>query len=204
MYNQVSVNLGGGFAGLHPVSDPAASMQEGNMSLLRDEDRKCPYRERKPFAPRFWGRAILAPSGCREWQGSLGSNGYGQVYYRGRQHKAHRVSWIESHGTIPAGLCVLHRCDNRRCINPEHLFLGTVADNARDMMEKGRCSHAVVGLAAKLSVRTHCGNGHEFSESNTMWRTDGSRRCKICNRMHQNANKRRRMAALDRAPGGMS
>jgi hypothetical protein len=54
---------------------------------------------------------------------------------------AHRHIWEECFGSIPSGLCVLHRCDNRKCINPEHLFLGTLADNIHDMNSKGRQRH---------------------------------------------------------------
>lgn len=84
-------------------------------------------------------------SGCWNWIGSKNRDGYGQIrversgfngYFR-----AHRVSWIYHHGEIPDGLCVLHRCDNPGCVNPEHLFLGTQADNMRDRNAKGRLPH---------------------------------------------------------------
>lgn len=77
-------------------------------------------------------------SGCRIWMGSCAANGYGQIGYRGRNAYAHRVSWALHRGPVPAGLSVLHRCDIRCCVNPEHLFLGTARDNVRDMMKKDR------------------------------------------------------------------
>lgn len=74
---------------------------------------------------------------CLEWQGAR-LRGYGRVRRAGRMQYAHRVAWEEVNGPIPDGLLVLHRCDNPPCVRPEHLFLGTDADNARDKAEKGR------------------------------------------------------------------
>lgn len=79
-------------------------------------------------------------TGCRIWTGSL-SHGYGQIGFAKRIYKTHRLAWESKYGPIPDGLGVLHHCDNRPCINPEHLFLGTNADNIRDMCSKGRMAH---------------------------------------------------------------
>jgi hypothetical protein len=79
--------------------------------------------------------------GCQEWIGHVSKKGYGQICFGGHQGKltyAHRASWMLRHGGIPDGLCVLHRCDNPRCVNTEHLFLGTKKDNVDDMISKGR------------------------------------------------------------------
>lgn len=79
-------------------------------------------------------------TGCHEWQLSL-SSGYGQLNLHGdKPIGAHRFAWIRANGPIPDGLHVLHRCDNRRCVNVEHLFLGTNLDNIQDMNQKGRAS----------------------------------------------------------------
>lgn len=78
-------------------------------------------------------------SGCLLWIGSYNSGGYGRVTCEdGRRLLAHRVAWMEEHGQIPDGLGVLHYCDVPPCINVDHLFLGTQADNDADMWAKGR------------------------------------------------------------------
>lgn len=77
-------------------------------------------------------------SGCHIWMASCMKNGYGQIGYKGTNAYAHRVSWLLQKGPIPDGMNVLHRCDTRCCINPDHLFLGSQMDNIHDMMRKGR------------------------------------------------------------------
>jgi len=77
-------------------------------------------------------------SGCWLWIGSINRLGYGQTAYFSGITKAHRLSWSVHRGPIPDRMMVLHKCDNRQCINPDHLFLGTQTDNMRDMTAKGR------------------------------------------------------------------
>lgn len=83
-------------------------------------------------------RTITTEAGCMEWQGCLNSYGYGTVRRGGKYLGTHRISWMENVGPIPDGLWVLHKCDNRKCINPDHLFLGDAADNMQDKARKGR------------------------------------------------------------------
>lgn len=76
-------------------------------------------------------------SGCHEWQSVIHRDGYGKFHFEGRQAQAHRVAYQLFVGD-PAGSQVLHKCDNRKCVNPEHLFLGAARDNVKDMDAKGR------------------------------------------------------------------
>lgn len=80
-------------------------------------------------------------SGCWIWTGSgsgKAAGNHGNFWYEGRMQRAHRVAWRLFRGEIPEGLNVCHRCDVPRCVNPEHLFLGTQQDNIADMVVKGR------------------------------------------------------------------
>lgn len=81
---------------------------------------------------------FVTECGCQIWTAATSMKGYGQFNKGGKDYLAHRASWTISHGPIPAGLWVLHRCDTPPCINPDHLFLGTAADNTADMIRKGR------------------------------------------------------------------
>lgn len=84
---------------------------------------------------RFWNKVAKGP-GCWYWQGAGGA--YGKVRLDGRSVSAHRLAWQLKRGPIPAGLHVLHRCDNPRCVRPSHLFLGDHSDNMKDAARKGR------------------------------------------------------------------
>ena len=87
---------------------------------------------------RFWSKVTKAPGdGCWDWTATHDRKGYG-LFHAGRNGRAHRVSWEMTHGPIPEGLFVCHRCDRPMCVRPDHLFLGTHADNTADMVAKGR------------------------------------------------------------------
>jgi hypothetical protein len=77
-------------------------------------------------------------TGCWIWTGFMNYSGYGMATVHQKAMRAHRYSWIIHKGDIPKGMCVLHKCDNRGCVNPSHLWIGSHADNMRDMCRKGR------------------------------------------------------------------
>lgn len=84
----------------------------------------------------FWLR-VEKSDGCWNWTGKL-VKGYGSFRLKGVSGRANRVSWFLAHGNLPKELHVLHKCDNPKCVRPDHLFLGTHLDNMRDMVEKNR------------------------------------------------------------------
>ncbi len=84
---------------------------------------------------RFMSKVTPTPS-CWLWDATIMNTGYGQIYYKRKLQLAHRVSYMLFVGTIPKGLWVLHNCDNRRCVNPNHLYVGTRQDNMDDMINR--------------------------------------------------------------------
>ncbi len=112
-----------------------------------------------PLSERLWSRVRkLGLNDCWEWVGPTTQAGYGKLGAGLRGGKillAHRVAFEDTYGSIPSGLCVLHRCDNRPCVNPTHLWLGTKRDNLLDAIAKGHWTpyHPCYGMrnGAKLS-----------------------------------------------------
>lgn len=114
-------------------------------SLVRGLSRSCGCLQRdiRPSNAERFAACLSAPTpnGCIEWRGTLSPKGYGlfsRIDAKPRIARAHRLAWEMANGTIPEGLRVLHKCDNPPCVNVEHLFLGTDADNTHDAMRKGR------------------------------------------------------------------
>jgi hypothetical protein len=145
---------------------------------------------------RFWAKVDRGdPDECWTWLAYRRPDGYGSLRMGTlgvdrRNERAHRLSWTLANGPIPAGLLVLHRCDNPSCVNPAHLFLGTDQDNADDRQSKGR------GVRNGNQDKTHCAHGHLLAGANVYHRPRGGRSCRAC---HQVAVRRYRAAARQRS-----
>jgi hypothetical protein len=96
-------------------------------------------RKQRPLSERLWEKVAKGNSDdCWTWLGSFDSRGYGQFWHDKTVRRAHRVAFELEKGEIPNGLCVLHKCDNPLCCNPEHMRLGSQRDNMQDRYDKGR------------------------------------------------------------------
>ncbi|WP_082053079.1 HNH endonuclease [Gordoniibacillus kamchatkensis] len=113
-----------------------------------------------PLEERYWSKVKKSENGCWEWAASIDTHGYGHIKVDGRLKLSHRVAYELAFGTIPEGLLVCHKCDNRRCVNPDHLFLGTNDDNVHDAVVKGRLH--TPQYRAKLSQRMKGSNNPCF------------------------------------------
>lgn len=131
-----------------------------------------------PVHERFWSK-VDTSGACWNWTAAIDKAGYGRI--SGPQRTmlyAHRTAWELTYGAIPPGLFVCHHCDNRRCVNPKHLFVGSSYQNTHDMLAKNR------GQANKNSAKTHCPKGHPYAGSNLIrlksYTGNGRRDCRAC------------------------
>lgn len=123
------------------------------------------------YIERWKARCVINERGCWLWQGFKHHNGYGEASYRGKAWRLHRAVLVITKGPIPDDWDACHTCDEPSCINPEHLFGGSRADNVEDMRRKGRGNH---------QKQTACKYGHPFDEDNTWVDSRNFRHCRRC------------------------
>lgn len=87
----------------------------------------------------FWNKVDIGEiNDCWNWKASCNKQGYGHVSFGGKHMQSHRVAWELTNGSIESGMFLCHKCDNPKCVNPNHMFIGTPKDNMQDMITKGR------------------------------------------------------------------
>ena len=121
----------------------------------------------------FWN-SVNKTNSCWLWTGPISTNGYGLFCFNSKITRAHRFSFTISKGEIPKDKIICHKCDIPLCVNPDHLWLGTHADNTADKMKKGRFVNSNM-------QKQFCCRGHEFTQENT-YINKGKRFCWTCKR----------------------
>lgn len=146
---------------------------------LRQELRPVKHIRTDPSPmSRITGRYEVTDAGCWKWTGLINRAGYGYLSFGRRKHMAHRFVYEQLVGPIPDGMILCHKCDNPPCVNPEHLFLGTDAMNAKDKSAKGRHPR---------NKATTCKHGHVYTPETMYYAIDKRtgrrfRRCRLCSR----------------------
>jgi hypothetical protein len=135
-------------------------------------------------------------SDCWPWIGATDGKGRGQFWINGRLVRAPRVAWSLHHNqTFPPDKLACHTCDNPNCVNPAHIFVGSMSENIADAVRKGR-HKANPEYSGWQKHKTHCKRGHPLDGDNLYLQSNGKGRgCRICQRMH-NENYRARKQAV--------
>lgn len=117
-------------------------MKERHRVILRKDGKmgNCLRARTDEEAKAFFWANVDKTDKCWLWRGSVTTDGYGRYMYQKKGYSTHRLSWWLHHGELPPSMDVLHTCDNRLCINPAHLYLGTDVENARDCIARGRAN----------------------------------------------------------------
>lgn len=152
---------------------------------------------------RFWSKVEKRGAfDCWPWTGACDQRGYGQIWLDGSRMKATRFSWsLANNHPFPSGKLACHTCDNPNCVNPRHIWPGTMRENILDAVAKGRVIPAKMAVRNHNAIKTHCQRGHPFDQENTGRRKDGKRFCRTCQK-HLKAEWDRARAALRETGGG--
>lgn len=136
-----------------------------------------PDADRDAIMAKLMSRTDKQENGCWLWTGCKSDFGYGQITIKGQRWIVTRLMCVLRHGEIPLKRYVCHTCDQPACLNPEHLFIGTMSDNIQDCLKKGRNHH---------KRTTHCPRGHELAGDNVEWRPTAyggtARHCRTCDK----------------------
>jgi hypothetical protein len=134
--------------------------------------RNAPEEYDRRWLGLVFARTVTNENGCIVWTGTVSSKGYGSKGYRGKTWNLHRIIYILEKGVeLRTDEFVCHTCDNRRCINIDHLWVGSPSDNNTDAARKDR---------HYFKLKTHCPRGHEYPEQSTFMETGKGRNCQVC------------------------
>lgn len=140
--------------------------------------------ERDDVVQRLLVRSESTDTGCIQWSGAVGPDGYGIVHWAGQQWKAHRAMWTARIGPLPVDgdMTIDHLCGNRRCVNVDHMEVVTRAENSRR-------GGGLLVATTKRAAMASCMRGHAFTDANTTVRANGARTCKECARLRYRARR---------------
>lgn len=161
------------------VGSPAQKAAQ-RLNIRKAMAARHPPKSDADYLAAWKQRCVVNEQGCWLWKGFVYQNGYPGSSYRGENYRLHRAAYQCHRGApAPADWDVCHTCDNRRCINPLHLFAAPRAVNIQDMRAKGRGNN---------QRKTECPRGHAYTPENTLLDPRGWRRCKICEKARQAKN----------------
>lgn len=141
------------------------------------------------FRSKYTSQDMGYKTPCLIWHGNRDDRGYGKFFYKGKTSKAHRVAYLEFYGSLPPypEYMLDHLCEQKSCVNPEHLEPVTALENTRRAMH--------LRPPDSKTYYTHCINGHRYDKENTYIRTNGYRDCKACLRQRAKEYRKRKSAA---------